>query len=300
MLILASTSDVVRVVTGAVSSIHVHASWVDNLAGTITPGRTNTAAITTATTTTIVAAPAASTQRNVRSIFVTNNSSTVASQVEIEHFDGTMASELVGVTLLPGENLVLAEDGEWIHHDAQGANYSYTVPPGRNLGITGTVAETMPRETCPEVNTTVAASGTLFMQAIYLAAGQTVSAIQLWSATTAAATPTNYNAGLYDINRNLVAQSTNKTTEAWAANAQKSFALTAAYKVPVSGQYYIGYYMAATTVVTMKGGTAKTGGQLGSSIPILHGTSTTGLTTTLPNPAAAIAAGTANIYAACT
>jgi len=52
MLILSSTSDIIRVVTSAAADVDVHASWVDNASGTITPGRTNTAPITTATTTT--------------------------------------------------------------------------------------------------------------------------------------------------------------------------------------------------------------------------------------------------------
>ena len=49
MLILSSTSDLLRVTTSAAGDVDVHASWVDNASGTITPGRTNTAAITTAT-----------------------------------------------------------------------------------------------------------------------------------------------------------------------------------------------------------------------------------------------------------
>jgi len=64
MLLLTSTSDIVRLITGAAAStIEVHTSYVDVNGTTITPGRTNTR-ITTATTTTIVASPAASTQRN--------------------------------------------------------------------------------------------------------------------------------------------------------------------------------------------------------------------------------------------
>ena len=66
MLNLASTSDVLRVVTGAAADIDVHSSWVDLNGTTVTPGRTNTPAITTATTTTIVGSPAASTVRSVR------------------------------------------------------------------------------------------------------------------------------------------------------------------------------------------------------------------------------------------
>lgn len=296
MILLTSTSDIIRVVTGSAASVQVHASYVDNASGVITPGRTNTAAITSATTTTIVPAPGASTQRNVKSLVLSNLSSTPTT-VSIQHFDGTTSSELFSCTLLQNENLTLDERGDFHHHDAQGADYMYTVPPDANLGLTGTIAETIPRQLCPEVNTTVGATGVLFMQAIYLTAGQLVSNITLWSATTAAGTPTNYNVGLYDSGRNLLVGGTNKTTEAWAANSSKTFAMTSAYRVPTSGLYYIGYYMTATTVATLKGGTAKTGGQLAAGVPILHGTSTTGLTTALPNPAAAITAGTANIYA---
>ena len=74
--------------------------------------------------------------------------------------------------------------------------------------------------------------------------------------------------------------------------------MTSAYRVTASGPYYIGYFMTATTVATLKGGTARTGGQLAGSAPIIYGTSTTGLTTALPATAAAITSATASIYAA--
>ena len=298
MLLLTSTSDIVRVVTGTgVSTVTVHASWVDNASGTITPGRTNTN-ITGAGTTTVVAAPGSSTQRNVRSLYVTNNNATTSTQVTVQHFDGTTSTDLMGVTLLPGENLILDAEGGWHHHDSQGGDYTYAGPPIVNLGITGTMAESMPRETCPEVNTTAPASGTLAMQLIYLKAGQLISNITIASATTAAGTPTNYFFALYDVNRNLLAQSANQTTTAWAANTVKTLAMTSAYRVTASGPYYIGYFMTATTVATLKGGTARTGGQLAGSAPIIYGTSTTGLTTALPATAAAITSATASIYAA--
>jgi hypothetical protein len=200
--------------------------------------------------------------------------------------------------LLAGENCIFDQDGEWTHHDVQGAAYSYSVPSKPNLGPTGTLAETMPREICPEVNTTAPASGTLAMMAIYLTAGQLVSNITIASATTAAGTPTNYFFALYSGARALLAQSANQTTTAWAANTVKTLAMTTPYRVPVSGQYYIGYFMTATTVATLKGGTARTGGQLANTAPIIYGTSTTGLTTALPDPAAAITGTTASLYAA--
>ena len=301
MLILTPT-DILRIVTGSAADIEVYASYVDapypaTPSSNMSPDRQLTS-IATATTTTIVASPTASTRRNVKYINITNNHASQACQVGVELFDGGTPFELREVTLLPGENLAMTDDSEWHHRDAQGGEYAYTAQPNQNLGVTGTIAETMPRELCPEVNTAGPASGTLVLMAIKLRAGDLVSTIDLWSATTAAGTPTNYNVGLYDANRNLLAQGTNKTTEAWAANSQKSFAMVTPYRVPVTGQYYIGYYMTATTVATLKGGTARTGGQLNAAAPIIYGTSSAGLTTTLPNPAAALTSTTASVYAA--
>ena len=123
MLLLTSTSDIVRLTTSAATStIEVHASFVDMSGATITPGRTNTR-ITTATTTTIVDSPAASTQRNVKAIYVTNNSTGTNCIVGVEHFDGTNSIELMQFVLLPGENMGYREDGSWVHRDSQGAEY---------------------------------------------------------------------------------------------------------------------------------------------------------------------------------
>jgi len=298
MLLLTSTSDIIRIVTGSAADVDVHASYVDISGTTVTPGRTNTPPIVTATTTTVVASPGASTQRNVKALYIHNVSSTVATTVTVQHFDGTNNVDLVNCTLLPDEHLNLNENGSWVHRTGTLAEYTYQPPARANLGITNTLAESIPREICPEVNTSVAASGTLNMQLIYLTAGQLVSNITIASATTAAGTPTNYFFALYDINRNLLAQSANQTTNAWPANTVKTLAMTTPYRVPVSGPYYIGYFMTATTVATLKGGTARTGGQLANSAPIIYGTSTTGLTTSLPTTAAAITGTTASIYAA--
>ena len=132
MLLLTSVSDVVRLVTSAAATtIEVHTSYVDVNGTTITPGRTNTR-ITTATTTTIVASPAASTQRNVKAIYVTNNSVGTSCVVGVEHFDGTNSVELMQFVLLPGENMGYREDGSWVHRDQNGAEY-----PAAGLGNYG-------------------------------------------------------------------------------------------------------------------------------------------------------------------
>lgn len=294
MLLLTSTSDVLRIVTSAAADIDAYVSYVDLVSGAVTPGRTSTPAITTATTTTICAGPASG-QRNIKHVNITNNSSTTSCFVEVEFYDGTNPAEIRGVTLLPGENLAMSEGCFWHHRDAQNAEYSYTVPPGGNSGPTNTFAESCPRMLA-NTNSTIAASGTLFLQGVYLTSGQTVSTIGVMSATTAAATTTNLFFALYDVNRNLVAQSANQGAYTWAAHTSKELAMSTAYRVPTSRLYYVGVLQVATTIATLVGAPAKNNAALAGLAPTLHGTSSTGLTTSLPNPAAAITATTASLY----
>jgi hypothetical protein len=303
MLLLTSTSDKIQLITGAAgASIDVHSSFVDNAAGTITPDRLNVVGINTATTTDIVGSPAASTQRNVKGIYITNTSG-VATQITVVHTDGTNVSDLYGVTLLVGENVILDDTGEWHHHDAQGAEYDPMMPNDYlyATGISGTIAETIPRILCNEANLSALSSGALYLVGIFLRAGQKINNISFFSATTAANTPTNGFFALYgSVSRNLLAQTENFTSEAWAANSIKTKALTSTYTVLSTGLYYVGIMITATTVPTLKGQTAKTGGQLAGTAPILHGNSTTSLTTSLPNPAVAISVTQSAAWAALT
>ncbi|MES2903856.1 MAG: hypothetical protein V4696_06705 [Pseudomonadota bacterium] len=297
-MFLANTSSIVRVVTGsAVSTIGVHADWVDNATGTYTPGTTNTA-ITTATTTTVVAAPAGSTVRNVKGLKIDNNHATSSCVVTIQHFDGTTSVDIVKIALAAGESFAMAEDGEWRHLTAYGAEYEYSAPGGGNLGIAGTVAETIPRELCQEANVSPLISGTVYLQGLYLKAGQVCTNISFFSSTTAAGTPTNQIFGLYGPNRQLYAQTTNDTTAAWAANTIKTLALSAPVTIPISGVYFVAILVTATTVPNLKG-------MASSNILVTHEralrfNSNSGLTTTLPVPALIGTVGSSIIWAAIT
>lgn len=162
--------------------------------------------------------------------------------------------------------------------------------------ISGAQYETFDRCLCDEVNTAVLSTGRLSLQAIWLPANTTISSISFWSATTAAGTPTNQLFGLYDINLNLLRSSTNDTTTAWAANSKKTLSLTSAFTTTYSGLYYLGCMVAATTVPTLKGNTAKTGGQLGAAAPSMGGTSSTGLTTALPATATSLGTVTTSFW----
>lgn len=293
MLLLTSTSDIIRVVTGAaVSTITVHASWVDNASGTITPGRTNTN-ITTATTTTVVASPGASTQRNVKSLMITNNNATTGTQVTVQHYDGTTSTDLFGVFLNPGENMVLGEDGEWKHHDPQGAEYGFNPQVAAPYGVSGAKAESLPR-TLAGVNIAAVTSGTMVMQAIWLPAGMVINNLITHSGTTASATQTNRWMALYDQNRALLRQSADQTTTVLAINTLWTAPITS-YTTTYSGIHYIGILTAATTANSLIGVTAAGNAAIRGQTPILTGTSTTGLTTTAPATAAAITA-TVNSY----
>jgi hypothetical protein len=123
MINLTSTSDIIRVVTGAAAQIEVHASYVDFNGTAVTPGRTNTPAITTATTTTVVGSPGSGVQRNLKHLNITNDHASQSCVITVEHSDGTTVAELISVTLLPNENMVFGEDGRWTHYDANGAVY---------------------------------------------------------------------------------------------------------------------------------------------------------------------------------
>src|SRR4029077_956580 len=116
MILLTSASDAISVVTSSVANTDVHASWVDNLSGAITPGRTNTASITSATTTTVVASPAASTQRNVKTITIRNRHASTSQDVTVKHTDGTNNLELIKASLSAGEELIYSDGEGWAHY----------------------------------------------------------------------------------------------------------------------------------------------------------------------------------------
>lgn len=130
MLLLTSTSDLIQVITSTAAAVQVHASWVDLNAGVTTPGRTNTV-ISSATTTSVVASPAASTQRNVQSLFVSNVDASLSDTVVIKHTDGTNAVELISAVLANGESVEFVYGRGWTVFDINGGiKTAYSIPAG--------------------------------------------------------------------------------------------------------------------------------------------------------------------------
>lgn len=238
----------------------------------------------------LAGAPSSGEVYDIQNINIFNNdtqSATVTIKLDVSGTETILYKGVVGV------NDVISWSGEggW-------KNTSNNILPLLNNRkcVTGALYETFDRDLCDEVISVVLATGRLSLQAIYLPAGTTINSISIWSASTAAGTPTNQLFGLYDINLNLLRSSVNDTTTAWAANSRKTLALTSAFTTTYSGLHYIGIMVAATTVPTLKGNTTKTGGQLNAALPTMGGSSTSGLTTALPATATAISGGTSSFW----
>ena len=118
MLLVTGTADLLQLITTAAVATHVQASYVDNNAGTITPGRTNTI-VSTATTTTVVGSPGSGIQRNVKHLSVRAVGG--AQGVTVQHTDGTNVVILVTMTLQQNETLVFSDGTGFQVLDANGA-----------------------------------------------------------------------------------------------------------------------------------------------------------------------------------
>jgi hypothetical protein len=147
-----------------------------------------------------------------------------------------------------------------------------------------TLAESFPRD---QVSTDLVASlvtAVMTSVAFPLQQGDTVNSLSFLSGATAAGTPTHEWAALYDVNGNLLAQSTDVST-AWAADTLKTFTLATPQLIGVTGVYFAAIMVAATTVPTLMGKTtsrAAVAGALGVGLKVLAQNSGSALTTTAP------------------
>ncbi len=275
---LTTTNDKLQVVLGSAITTNQLQCMTSYKVYTSTTTSDGKVAINTNSTTDVdlAGAPASGETYDITNINIYNNdtvSATVTVKLDVSGTETILFKGIVGV----GDVISWTAEAGW-------KNTSNNVTPLLNNKkvISGALYETFDRDMCNEVNTSLLSSGRLSLQAIWLPAGVTISSISFWSATTAAGTPTNQLFGLYDNNLNLLRSSSNDTTTAWAANSKKTLSLTSSFTTTYSGLHYLGIMVTATTVPTIKGNTAKTGGQLQAAAPSMGGTSNTGLTTALP------------------
>lgn len=268
--------------TPAFGNIVCNASWMDNSAGTITVGRTNTAAITSATTTTIVGSPGSSVQRSAESITIRNNHATSSSIIKVQHYDGTNTSDLTpNITLLAGEEIMINEIGKITHSSITGAKYDPVLPNPRP-SLSGYIAETFPRELTQEAAALPASSGFLYLHAIQLKARTIVSTITVVAAQSATS-PTHGWLALYSKDGKLLAVSSDMgSTAITGAGQVVALNMVSAFTVPKDDLFYIGIAVVATGVWTAKG-YAAIAAQLGTVIPITCCQGASGITTVMPD-----------------
>jgi hypothetical protein len=128
---------------------------------------------------------------------------------------------------------------------------------------------------------------------IYLYAGEAVENITFVSATTAANTPTNQWAAIYDPAGDLLAQTPDLEDDAWAANTKKTFTLADPETIAVSGWHRVALMVKATATPTLAGVTLHnavlSAALISGELP-LSATSGSSLTDTAPSTIGALTA----------
>ena len=178
-----------------------------------------------------------------------------------------------------------------------------TIPPVGGALATAPFAQTFDRRLATGAVMTPT-SGTMYMTAIWLAAGQIVTGITFVSGSTGETGGTHLWYALYKSDLTFMAQATDNTgATAFAANTAFRMALTAAQTCPYTGLYYLAFQCTQSaggtpTLTNVTAATANSNGGITGMTPILAATSTTGLNTgTAPSPAGALTAVTTALYA---
>jgi hypothetical protein len=118
MIVLASTTDILRVATSSANAIDVHCTYVDNSTAIYTPARQNTT-ISAIATTTVLSSPAASVQRQLKKFAACARGG--ANTIILEYYDGTTAYRSLSVTLAVNETLEYEDAFGWRVTDVAGA-----------------------------------------------------------------------------------------------------------------------------------------------------------------------------------
>lgn len=149
------------------------------------------------------------------------------------------------------------------------------------------IAETMQRGLISSITLAALTSAQLFMVAVPLVKGQVVNSITWLSGSTAGNTLANQWAALFSSARVQRAISADDTSNAWGANATKTFTMGTPYTIPTSGLYYLGLLVKATVAVPTLAGVLVPNTTALNIAPIICGNADAGLTNPASCPATA-------------
>jgi len=135
MIILKATTESLQMTTSTAAGLDISVSYSDITTTTFNPS-SNELKISSATTTAILAAPAASTQRQVKLITVSNRDSSLSDAIVIQKLiSGTAYNLTPTFTLLVGETLQYVDSAGWIYYSATGTIKSQQTAAGSNNAI---------------------------------------------------------------------------------------------------------------------------------------------------------------------
>lgn len=159
---------------------------------------------------------------------------------------------------------------QWLSNGQPAAVLRESLPQGR-LQATG--------------NLSALSTGVMLSVALPLQAGDVVTSLTFLSGGTAAGTPTDWWFALYDPSGNLLRQTADQLTAAWAANTPKTLALSTPYLASSAGVFRAAVMVTATTPPTIAGLALENAAAAGVVVAgqlILAQTSGSGLTTLAP------------------
>lgn len=154
----------------------------------------------------------------------------------------------------------------------------------RGVGTAASYASSISRDQAT-ADLAAAASGTLRVVLAVFPAGRVVNGIAFHSGTVAAVAPTAQWAALYagSAGGARLGVTADRTTAAWAANAEQEYTLTAPISFATDTPVYIALLVVGGTVPTLRGATGEV--NLNTLAPIRAGTADAGLTTPATAPA---------------
>lgn len=121
MIILKATTETLQIVTTTAAAIDYSITFTDITPTSFTPS-TSEGKITTATTTTsVVSAPAASTQREIKLITISNRDVSLSDTITVQKsISGTNYSITPSITLAAGETMQYMDGSGWLYYSASG------------------------------------------------------------------------------------------------------------------------------------------------------------------------------------
>lgn len=145
MILLKSTTETLEIATGSIAGLDYSVSYVDITTTTFSPS-TSEGKIVLATTTTILTAPAASVQRQVKLITITNRHISLSNIVMVNKNISGAEYYLTptSVMLLAGETMQYIDGQGWVHYAANGLIKGNQTAAGSNtqvqVNVNGSIA----------------------------------------------------------------------------------------------------------------------------------------------------------------